>query len=412
MGIRKEDKLAIGSILPKIEKNKLDFNADYQRNYVWTNTQSQTFIESLFLDYDVPKIYFAEFSNQLNRAIEVVDGQQRLKTIYKFYKNEFQTSPDTTYKGKNIGRTSYDDLPNDAQDHFLEFQLTIVKLIDFEDEIIRDMFWRYQMGEPLNAAEKRRSLPGNYVSIVKSLSEDKFFSIVGFDNNRYGFEDASAKVLQQRLIGISSMTPDRLIKTYKDYGGIIMNNKAVQEVLTSYKFLYAGFTNSSSLEPNPRLKKWAVYTLVEIACSFKRDYQSSKDWGVKFTNAFWEFLGELSLNSDKPQEDQDPVLTAFSDAMRGDSPANQEYRCNKLYSSILAKINPIPLDPRRLFTQEEKQALLFMGNYQCGVCNTKVSLDTSEADHVLPFSQGGITALSNGKILCIPCNKSKGAKNP
>jgi hypothetical protein len=408
MGIRKEDKLAIGSILPKIEKNKLDFNADYQRNYVWTITQSQTFIESLFLDYDVPKIYFAEFPSQSNRAIEVVDGQQRLKTIYKFYKNEFQTSADTTFKGKNVGRRSYDDLPNDAQDHFLEFQLTIVKLIEFEDEIIRDMFWRYQMGEPLNAAEKRRSLLGNYVSIVNTLSKEQFFSIVGFDNNRYGFEDASAKVLQQRLIGISSMTPDRLVKTYKDYGGITMANKAVNEVIASYKFLYAGFSNPKSLEPNPKLKKWAVYTLVEIACSFRRDYVNTKDWGVKFTNAFWEFLGELSLNSEKSQEDQDPVLTAFTDAMRGDSPANQEYRCNKLYSFIIAKISPISVDQKRLFTKDEKQALLFLSNYQCAICNIKVSLDTSEADHIIPFAKGGITALSNGQILCIPCNRSKG----
>jgi hypothetical protein len=245
---------------------------------------------------------------------------------------------------------------------------------------------------------------------VSSLADDVFFDIVGFDNNRYGYEDACAKVLQQRLIGISSMTPDRLVKTYKDYGGITMDNKAVKEVLSSYKFLYNGFKNPSSKEINPALKKWAVYTLVEIACNFKRDYISSKDWGVRFTNAFWEFLGELNVNSSKPPQDQDPVLTAFADAMRGDSPANQEYRCSKLYSAILAKISPISIDPKRLFSKDEKLALLFLSNYQCGECNTKVNLDNSEADHVIPFSLGGITELTNGQILCISCNRNKGAK--
>jgi hypothetical protein len=411
MGIRKEDKLSVGSILQKINKNKLDFDADYQRNYVWTNTQSQTFIESIFLDYDVPKIYFAEFTKFPSKLSEVVDGQQRLKTIYKFSNNEFQTSPDTTFQGTGIGKLYFDNLPDNAQEHFLEFQLTIVRLIDFEDEIIRDMFWRYQMGEPLNAAEKRRSLPGNFVNVVYELSQNDFFTIVGFDNIRYAFEDACAKVLQQRLIGISSMTPERLVKTYKDFGGITIDNKSVKEILWSFKFLYNGFKNKQSLEPNPKLKKWAVYTLVELSCYFKRDYVSTSEWGVKFTNAFWVFLAELSLNSSLPAQDQDPVLTGFSDAIRGDSPANQEYRCSRLYSSILSKINPLPIDQKRLFTKDEKQALLFLGNYQCSLCNSKVSMDNSEADHINPFSKGGITQLSNGQILCISCNRSKGSKN-
>lgn len=410
MGIKKEDKLSIGSIIPKIDKNKLDFDAEYQRNYVWSTTQGKTFIESIFLDYDVPKIYFAEFPPQFNKRTEVVDGQQRLKTIYSFFKNEFTTSSDTVYRGKKISDLSFDELPADAQEHFLEFQLTIVKLIDFETEIIKDMFWRYQMGEPLNAAEKRRSLPGSYVNIVNELASNEFFQIVGFDNNRYGFEDASAKVLQQRLIGISSMTPDRLIKTYKDYGGINASNKAVKEVLSSYKFLYSGFQNPNSKEKNPRLKKWAVYTLVEIACSFEKEYVSSKDWKTKFTNAFLDYLGEINVNSSKQPQDQDPVLTGFTDAMRGDSPANQEYRCKKLYAAIISKILPIPLDNKRLFTLDEKQALLYLSNYHCAECNSKVNLDNSEADHVVPFSKGGLTVLTNGQILCKDCNRTKSNK--
>jgi len=412
MGVKKEDKLSIGSILPKIEKKKLDFEAEYQRNYVWSSVQSKTFIESIFLDYDVPKIYFAEFPAQFKKTTEVVDGQQRLKTIYSFYKNEFTTSSDSTYEGNKINDLTFDDLPAEAQEHFLEFQLTLVKLIDFDTEIIKDMFWRYQMGEPLNAAEKRRSLPGSYVKIVNELGDDKFFQIVGFDNNRYGFEDASAKVLQQRLIGISSMTPERLVKTYKDYGGITSSNKAVKEVLNSYKFLYLGFKSPNSKEKNPRLKKWAVYTLVEIACSFEKEYVSSKEWKSKFTNAFLDYLGEINVNSSKQQEDQDPVLTGFTDSMRGDSPANQEYRCKKLYASIISKILPVPLDNKRLFTLDEKQALLYLSNYNCAECNSKVNLDNSEADHVIPFSKGGLTVLTNGQILCRDCNRSKSAKNP
>ncbi|MCB0994279.1 MAG: HNH endonuclease, partial [Acidimicrobiales bacterium] len=31
-----------------------------------------------------------------------------------------------------------------------------------------------------------------------------------------------------------------------------------------------------------------------------------------------------------------------------------------------------------------------------------------QADHILPWGRGGITATTNGKMRCDPCNKAKG----
>jgi 5-methylcytosine-specific restriction endonuclease McrA len=35
-----------------------------------------------------------------------------------------------------------------------------------------------------------------------------------------------------------------------------------------------------------------------------------------------------------------------------------------------------------------------------------------ELDHIVPLASGGRTERTNLQLLCMPCNRSKGAKNP
>ena len=55
----------------------------YQREFVWTKTQCDRFIESLLLGLPVPGIFLVK---QSNRKFLVLDGQQRLRTLQAFYK--------------------------------------------------------------------------------------------------------------------------------------------------------------------------------------------------------------------------------------------------------------------------------------------------------------------------------------
>lgn len=397
--------LSISTLLRKIEKEQLNFDTDYQRNFVWNDDQKKTLIESIFLGYDIPKIYF----HPNNGKTDVVDGQQRLKTLYEFSEGKFKTSEDTSFRGDKMSNKVYTDLSEDAKDYFGETNLAIVYLEDFSDDVIRDMFWRYQMGEPLNAAEKRRSLPGNFGKIVEKLSKHKFFTLVDFDNKRYGYEDAAAKVLQQRLIGISSITPKRIEKTYRDNSDIKETSTEVKQINSAFNFLYKAFTDQNCIEKSPRLKKWSVLSLTELTCKLLEQY--SKFDAYLLANAFLTLRVEVRENRSKNEEDQIPELTALNDAMRGDSPANQEYRYRKLYDRALKNmINVVPKDPKRSYTQEEKQVLLHIANYKCMNCEKQVSIEDSEADHKIPHSKGGKTTIENGQILCVTCNRLKSDK--
>ena len=58
----------------------------FQRNFVWDKVRSSKLIESLILGIPVPQLFL--YQQQRNRFL-VIDGQQRLMSIYYFIKRRF-----------------------------------------------------------------------------------------------------------------------------------------------------------------------------------------------------------------------------------------------------------------------------------------------------------------------------------
>ncbi len=61
----------------------------FQRNYVWDRKRASRFIESLILGLPVPQVFL--YQRALNKFL-VVDGQQRLLSVYYFIKQRFPLS--------------------------------------------------------------------------------------------------------------------------------------------------------------------------------------------------------------------------------------------------------------------------------------------------------------------------------
>lgn len=68
------------------EDKSIDLNPGFQRYFVWGNIEKSRFIESLILGLPIPLFYFAENSDI---TYNVIDGLQRLTTIFQFIRNEF-----------------------------------------------------------------------------------------------------------------------------------------------------------------------------------------------------------------------------------------------------------------------------------------------------------------------------------
>ena len=74
---------SLHQIIDMLDAGELDLTPDFQRKKVWKPWQKSRLIESIFLRIPLPAFYFAADGDGL---IHVVDGLQRLSTIYDFVK--------------------------------------------------------------------------------------------------------------------------------------------------------------------------------------------------------------------------------------------------------------------------------------------------------------------------------------
>lgn len=81
----------IESYVGWIERGAFDYNAPYQRPYVWKKKQQQEFLSTCVSGFPIGTIAIAKHKNWLGKDgpwLEVVDGKQRLMTLEKFITGE------------------------------------------------------------------------------------------------------------------------------------------------------------------------------------------------------------------------------------------------------------------------------------------------------------------------------------
>jgi len=95
----------------------------FQRNYVWDIKRASKLIESILLGLPIPQIFLYEESR--NRFL-VIDGQQRLMTIYYFIKQRFPRKEKRVELRRIFGEHGY--IPDDVLEddtYFRKFNLTL-----------------------------------------------------------------------------------------------------------------------------------------------------------------------------------------------------------------------------------------------------------------------------------------------
>src|SRR5688572_31542131 len=160
----------------------------YQReSSVWSLEKQQLFIDSLLNGYDVPKIYLHDLRGiEETKVYAVVDGKQRLTTIWRFLTNEFPLAPDFRIEPNNYPELPAEAVPPAAGMLFRDMDpiwqevlkstfLAVVLIQNAREEDIEDLFSRLNNGEPLNAAEKRNAMGGEMARLVREVAARPFF---------------------------------------------------------------------------------------------------------------------------------------------------------------------------------------------------------------------------------------------
>jgi len=160
----------IAEILKWNEDKELELNPKFQRGPVWSSPARTYLIDSLLQGYPIPKLLFRTSVDRTSRRTlrDVVDGQQRLRTIIDFVSNKFVLGSKASPEFRGL---RYDDLDPGVQDHLLAYKLTCEQLINAADEDVLEIFVRINSYTvPVNDAELRNARFDNeFSTYVKSL---------------------------------------------------------------------------------------------------------------------------------------------------------------------------------------------------------------------------------------------------
>lgn len=178
---------AISWFYGEYEKGTLILDPKYQRNPIWSIGQKCFLIDSIISGCPIPQVYINIKTIKDNGAkktvYEVVDGQQRLRAILEFMKDDWKLIATTakSYPVSNeyipfIGK-KYSQLPDATQDLIWNFPLSVQEVRGWDDAKIRALFRRLNyVVEKLSKQELRHSQYfGLFVEAVEQLAQSDFW---------------------------------------------------------------------------------------------------------------------------------------------------------------------------------------------------------------------------------------------
>lgn len=163
----------VDTVVERLESMTI-FIPEFQRKYVWKDTQASRLIESLIIQCPVPVIYLNQESDE---TLAVIDGNQRLTSISRYLKNEFPLSGLTAYP--ELEGLRFYQLDPRFQRHIRNRTLRcIVILKDTHPQVKFDVFERLNTGAvKLTPQELRHGIYfGDLITLATDVANETKFS--------------------------------------------------------------------------------------------------------------------------------------------------------------------------------------------------------------------------------------------
>jgi Protein of unknown function DUF262 len=173
--------VSLGEWISIYEKRELDIHPEFQRFFRWSPRQKSRLIESVFLGIPIPQIFVAQ---RPDGVWDVVDGVQRLSTIFQFVgilrdENDRLLSPLTLEATKylpSMAGKAWDD-PDHPDRSLTPAQRLLVKRSKIDVSIIlkeSDEATKYELFQRLNSGGSQLSDQELRNSIIVMLSKDVY----------------------------------------------------------------------------------------------------------------------------------------------------------------------------------------------------------------------------------------------
>src|SRR5450755_2781944 len=160
------------------EHGLLEITPKFQRRTVWRTPARSYFIDTLLRGMTVPPLYLRMTQNKTKTKTirEVVDGQQRVRSVLDFIANGFRLSPTLGASGQRSmppdrsewAGKRFSQLSDSQQQQILSFSFTTEIFKGISDKQVLEVFCRLNMnGIPLNKQELRN---GRFFGLFMEVS--------------------------------------------------------------------------------------------------------------------------------------------------------------------------------------------------------------------------------------------------
>ena len=395
------------------DDGELIIDPEWQRNFVWNRKQSSKLIESFLLKIPVPVVYLAQ---KEDGRYEVIDGLQRLKSVFDYFDNRFALTGLDIMGEQN--RCYFKELPSELQRTLRNSPLRSFELSsNSSSDIHFVVFERLNSGgTKLNEMEIRNCIyRGSLNDLIKKLADDSDFK-----------KCVNTKALDRRMHdrGLVLRFLAFYEKTHlKCTSGL---KRFLNEFLDTYK--------------NPQTQKLTEYERVFQKCMkasvtvfgdkgfrLKSNRGSGStsvgEWTNRVNAAVFQAvatsfssysLGQVARNADSIYEEYLDLVTSdtkwvdFVQRTTADS-TRLKYVFETWARRLAAVMESTPAnDSKRVFSRELKREIYEQGR-TCSLCAQEIRLfDDAVLDHETHYWRGGRTVPENARLAHRYCNASKG----
>lgn len=395
----------------------------FQRKYVWNITQASRLIESILLGFPLPVIYVSE--NDEGQWV-VIDGQQRLTSIFNFLDDKFehQNGNVTDFKLTSLkvltkyNKCKFTDLDKEAQRRFKSYSIRVVVISKNSGEDIKfDMFERLNRGSVgLNDMELRNCIyRGDYMETIKEFAKDPLFrKLVGLRGNEPRMKDNE---LVLRFLAFNHKHYDYYsapIKKFLNDDCESQRNYTDKQKAQDLESFKSALQLISSIfgehafkrffrDPKTGIIKWEDkkfnVSLFDIYMWVFSRYSSQQDKNLIMQNA--DLIRETTMDLMIKDE-------LFIDSITRATSGNQQVRTRfDIYKGLINKILSNSSRQPRCYTHEFKEEL-FKKNPICALCGNKImNVDDAAVDHIDQYWMGGTTTPENARLAHRYCNNHR-----
>jgi len=429
----------------------------YQRKSVWGTGKQQALLDSLFRRYYIPRLVLREVRlNETRLVREVVDGQQRITTVQRFFADELRLPLSLNNFHKGLGGARYSELPPEIRkfvDKSLKLDVDIIKNIDDprnseHQRIATEIFWRLQQGESLNfmeVAHARLSSPvrnflvkyadditfdyATYKPIDENPDKHPFFDLIERGNDRMQHLSLLGRLLLIERADGATDVRDKLLASLIDDTqtpeGVgdesYEKEKEAVNLLKTLNIFHKIFKDDPSIDAENGIKELTREYFIISVVMLARHLQKYYALPTELYPRVREFVYQFHERWQQHHEDDRDILI-FSDN-RQQSKVDLENRDRVIRQAFFEHLESkgialSTLDSRRTFNEAERIKIYRRDEGLCQVClkqgknkvEATVSWSGYQTDHIIAWIKGGQTDDDNGQVLCTFHNASKGGR--